>query len=545
MSFEGSVKKEPIEDDVGGYSIGAAAQAQHAPQMAPQVPQDMKDVRSSVSASVTPANDAEVAMDQEYYADSADHADHADHARELGQVLPEQPDLKIVRRQVTGYVGFANLPKQWRRKSIRKGFTFNLLCVGTAGLGKTTLVNTLFGRDFAPGAMESNIPGDYQAEMDSVDEKVENLKIEDTDENGIAAMAAAAGVANGQGKAAEEENLTSSIHMEKQSAVIEENGVSLKLTVIDAHGFGDAIDNSDAWQPIVSEVNKRFDQYLDAENRINRGVIEDTRIHACLYFIEPTAHFLKPLDIEFCKQIHEKCNLIPVIAKSDILTDEEIAIFKSRIRRQLDEAGVTLFEPPTYALDDEETVAATKELANKVPYAVVGSTEMVTNSEGKLVRGRTYPWGIIEVDNSAHSDFNFLRDLLIRQYMEELRERTVKVLYEKYRSEKLINLGIKQDNSVFKEYHPETRQKEEKQLHEAKLAKLEAEMKAVFQQKVSEKEKKLQKSEAELFARHKEMKDKLTKQLKALEEKKHQLEISISKQVSQSPVQPKKKGFLR
>ena len=129
--------------------------------------------------------------------------------------------------------------------------------------------------------------------------------------------------------------------------------------------------------------------------------------------------------------------------------------------------------------------------------------------------------------------------------MEELRERTNKVLYEKYRSEKLIGLGIKQDNSVFKSFDPETRQKEEKQLHEVKLAKLEAEMKAVFQQKVEEKEKKLQKSEAELFARHKELKDKLTSQLKALEEKKRQLELSLANQPSNSPVPAKKKGFLR
>ena len=44
---------------------------------------------------------------------------------------------------------------------------------------------------------------------------------------------------------------------------------------------------------------------------------------------------------------------------------------------------------------------------------------------------------------------------------------------------------------------------------------------------MSEKEKKLQRSEADLFARHKEMKDKLTKQIKLLEEKKAQLENKI------------------
>ncbi len=37
----------------------------------------------------------------------------------------------IVRRKLTGYVGFANLPNQWHRKSVRKGFNFNVMVVGT------------------------------------------------------------------------------------------------------------------------------------------------------------------------------------------------------------------------------------------------------------------------------------------------------------------------------------------------------------------------------------------------------------------------------
>lgn len=40
-------------------------------------------------------------------------------------------DMKnIVRRKLTGYVGFANLPNQWHRKSVRKGFNFNVMVVG-------------------------------------------------------------------------------------------------------------------------------------------------------------------------------------------------------------------------------------------------------------------------------------------------------------------------------------------------------------------------------------------------------------------------------
>ncbi|SCU83457.1 LAME_0C05248g1_1 [Lachancea meyersii CBS 8951] len=454
--------------------------------------------------------------------------------QQTGQQLPKQAGIKVLHHRVNGYVGFANLPKQWHRKSIRRGFRLNLLCVGQKGLGKSTLINTLFNKPIydvnSPGAAELAAlkledAGEALADADDSSEQqqqqLENHQYKDAESSGP------------------------HVKIETLSTKIEENGVALTLNVIDTPGFGDAINNTDAWKPIVREIDNRFDQFLDAENRVDRTTIEDSRIHACLYFIEPTNHSLKALDLEFCKAVHQKCNLIPVIAKSDILTDEEIEEFKLSIRTQLESEGIELFEPPRYALDDKETAARSLQLHSQMPYAIVGSATEVTTADGRKVRGRAYPWGVIEVDNEAHSDFVHLRDLLIKVYLLELCEKTEKVLYERYRSEKLNSLNIKQDNSVFKEYDPELKQKEEKQLHEAKLAKLEAEMKAVFQQKVNEKEKKLQKSEAELFARHKEMKEKLTKQLKALEDKKHQLEMSLVNQSANSPVQTKKKGFLR
>jgi hypothetical protein len=71
---------------------------------------------------------------------------------------------------------------------------------------------------------------------------------------------------------------------------------------------------------------------------------------------------------------------------------------------------------------------------------------------------------------------------------------------------------------------PAERAAEERALHEQKLAKMEAEMKMVFQQKVQEKEAKLKQSEEELYARHREMKDALEKQRLELEDKKRRLE---------------------
>src|SRR5712672_1096813 len=37
----------------------------------------------------------------------------------------------IIRKKLMGYVGFANLPNQVHRKSVRKGFQFTVMVVGT------------------------------------------------------------------------------------------------------------------------------------------------------------------------------------------------------------------------------------------------------------------------------------------------------------------------------------------------------------------------------------------------------------------------------
>ena len=81
----------------------------------------------------------------------------------------------VIRKKLMGYVGFANLPNQVHRKSVRKGFQFTVMVVGQSplffspssffpssffslfsilkgesGLGKSTLVNTLFNTTLYP-----------------------------------------------------------------------------------------------------------------------------------------------------------------------------------------------------------------------------------------------------------------------------------------------------------------------------------------------------------------------------------------------------------
>ena len=53
----------------------------------------------------------------------------------------------LVTHDTTGYVGFANLPNQVHRKSVKKGFEFTLMVAGESGLGKSTLIDSLFLTD--------------------------------------------------------------------------------------------------------------------------------------------------------------------------------------------------------------------------------------------------------------------------------------------------------------------------------------------------------------------------------------------------------------
>ena len=45
-----------------------------------------------------------------------------------------------------------------------------------------------------------------------------------------------------------------------------------------------------SWKPIVENIDARFDAYLEQENRVNRLKLVDNRVHACIYFIQPTGH---------------------------------------------------------------------------------------------------------------------------------------------------------------------------------------------------------------------------------------------------------------
>ena len=68
-----------------------------------------------------------------------------DRLAEKGQA--PAPPAPVNKTREVDYVGFANLPNQVYRRAVKKGFEFTLMVVGESGLGKSTLINSMFLAD--------------------------------------------------------------------------------------------------------------------------------------------------------------------------------------------------------------------------------------------------------------------------------------------------------------------------------------------------------------------------------------------------------------
>ncbi|XP_075746811.1 septin-2 isoform X2 [Rhipicephalus microplus] len=306
-----------------------------------------------------------------------------------------------------GEIGFATLPEQVHRKSVKRGFDFTLMVVGESGLGKSTLINSLFLTDL------------YE------DRKLPNAEVSNTVQpihtSGAAHLS--------------HERIDRTVQIERKTMEIEEKGVRLRLTVVDTPGFGDAVNCEESWRSIDRYIDEQFNQFFKDESGLNRKNIVDNRVHCCLYFIPPWGHGLRQLDIEFMKRLHQKVNIVPVIAKADTLTPTEVRQMKDRVLRELEEHQVTVYQLPECDSDEDDDIKLQdRELKESIPFAVISSTQVV-DINGRRVRGRLYPWGIVEVENPKHSDFLKLRTFLISTHMQDLKEVTRDVHYENYRAQ--------------------------------------------------------------------------------------------------------------
>uniref|UniRef100_A0A669D361 Septin-type G domain-containing protein n=1 Tax=Oreochromis niloticus TaxID=8128 RepID=A0A669D361_ORENI len=165
------------------------------------------------------------------------------------------------------------------------------------------------------------------------------------------------------------------VQVEYSKVLIKEGGVQLSLTIVDTPGLGDVL------------IFFAFPQLK--------------------HILEPHAMWLTTASaginyIEFMKILHDKVNVIPLIAKADTLTPEECHLFKKQIMKEIQEHKIKIYEFPDVDKDDDNKLV--QKIKEKMPLAVVGSN-VVIEVNSKKVRGRQYPWGVAEVENGEHCDF--------------------------------------------------------------------------------------------------------------------------------------------
>jgi len=279
------------------------------------------------------------------------------------------------------------------RKNVKKGVQFTVMVVGASGTGRTTFVNTL------------------------CESTVLTHKISDNSETA---------------------HIEEGIRIKPVTVELDEDGVRIALTIVDTPGFGDNIDNESAFQEIVGYLERQYDDILAEESRIKRNPrFRDNRVHVLLYFIPPTGHALREMDIELMRRLSPRVNVIPVVGKADSLTPSELRTFKKRIMEDIEHYSIPVYNfPYDVEEDDEDTIAENSELRALLPFSIVGSEDEI-DLDGQLVRARIYPWGIVEVDNPRHSDFSRLRSALLNTHLTDLKSLTHDVMYETYRTEKL------------------------------------------------------------------------------------------------------------
>ncbi|KAJ7863053.1 GTP binding protein [Mycena olivaceomarginata] len=281
----------------------------------------------------------------------------------------------------------------------------------------------------------------------------------------------------------------------------------LALTLVDTPS-ADFKDDAYA-ERVVSETLRFIESRLAEggdEDRIAQS--GDRYVHLCIYFLDPdqilppsvpaplvprarASSFSQPdqepvilepplttnpllyrptlplVEISTIRRLSARVNVLPVIAKADILSNERLAAIKMAIRRDLADNGIGfgIFDIDHYpgGADDlpppngTSLSAANSPPASPVaspllrlPYALISPdiyshTDLVlqytpsphSSTSKKNLRGkfvRTYRWGSVDVLDPNHSDFIPLRAAIFH-HMKTLQKYTREYLFDKFRIE--------------------------------------------------------------------------------------------------------------
>ncbi|KAG0004090.1 Septin 4 [Entomortierella chlamydospora] len=182
---------------------------------------------------------------------------------------------------------------------------------------------------------------------------------------------------------------------------------------------------------------------------------------ACLYFV---LYDLKPVDIAFMKRIMGHVNLIPILAKADTLSANQLWKAKARILKQLEDNQIEFFQFG-FTIEELKTMAVEKQ-AGGPPFAL-STSDLETQKVGSPAASLTDLATSINEGKftGSHSDLCLLQTLLLGSKNRLLHEASVKKFMDRWKTD--LGIPLEQKPAVQpEEAQPQQQQQQQEEEEE-------------------------------------------------------------------------------
>lgn len=277
-------------------------------------------------------------------------------------------------------IGVSCLPAGRKAAVASRGIDLNIMIAGSNGLGKTTFIRRFLGTDALKSQPFKPKPQDkYWYNEDVCNVQVSNLSMQSGD-------------------------------------------ITTRMRIFEVDGIGDHLNNTSCKEVLIDLFEDGFEDYDKQLEQSVRALVRDRRIHLCFYMMEPLED-VKIADVEAMRAISKYCNLFPIIAKADLVEYSRIPRLGQSVREHLEAKGIISFEEPRYDYE--------------APYFIVaGKRGDSDKGDTNVPPEREYPWGILILADSIHSEFNKLQKFILEDSIISLKTE-IDFLYDNYRTSKL------------------------------------------------------------------------------------------------------------
>jgi len=173
-----------------------------------------------------------------------------------------------------------------------------------------------------------------------------------------------------------------------------ENGIKFRINFIDTPGYGQNKDFKEWYKMIKNYVTAQFRNYKEQkksklkEKKISQNPVEDRRVHALLYFLAGPR--IAHNDLIAMKKLKKYCNIIPILAKGDALTIQEIKEMKLNLIKEAHDYKIEWFD---FAEALKDSPHKLKELTEgkfgpSPPFLLISSVNKIEISPNQFVFGR-------------------------------------------------------------------------------------------------------------------------------------------------------------